>query len=411
MRELIEYCERNKNILAVVQYGSSARGDSEENSDVDIFILLNNESSKDFIFISEFLEKKYKNVPLDASFYTSDRFKLMVKHGSLFLWHLKLEGKLIYSTEYFDKHILKLSEFKGSIEDLNLYTKILNSTKKSLNVNGINYYDLSILSTLARNTLILACYNINRKQFGKMQVYNTLKEYYEDKLPIKYHNYSKLNNYRSYYHRKAPMISLPSQLKLQEYILDIENVLNFTFEQFNVNNSLDRLTYIINSNIDKSLYTSFELNIDIERDFYIYLKELCNNYYQYDLHGLSYFHIECLNQYVKSNKFPENKIINMGISLFHTYNQLKKETSIYEPERQNLFLISKTINESNLINNSLFNFIINHKNTAIAKVLLKINFLNKFLQEIENQKKITNFTFDLKYFSEHSRKILESTKK
>lgn len=399
MNELLQFCKDNKNVDAVIQYGSSARGDSSEDSDIDFFILLHKYKESDSIRIKEILRNKFTDQILDISIYESERFNLMIEHGSLFLWHLKIEGEKWYTSNYFDEQMLELAEFKGSIEDLITYNKIFNSTVRSIEKNGVNFFDLSILATLARNTLIIACYNFGNKEFGKLQVYQTCSQYYNEQLPMKFENYNELNNYRLYYSRNTPISELPSDIKVKEYILEVKSLIKFILNEINVYSSLDRLANIIYSKIDKPMYTSFELNIEIERDFYQFLRQLCKYYYQYDLVGLSKIHIDKFKEYLKKNSIEINAVIQQGIILYDIYIELKKDTNVYEPDRENLFELSKHIFESTVLIGRFTNYLINNKENKVISRLCKFRLFNKIIESIEHEYKIYNFSKDIQIFS------------
>lgn len=65
-----------------MSFGSNARGDNDNISDTDILKVCN-------------FKKEYPKKNLSVHFYTKKRLKILKEHESLFLIHLKNEGKII----------------------------------------------------------------------------------------------------------------------------------------------------------------------------------------------------------------------------------------------------------------------------------------------------------------------------
>ena len=59
-----------------------------------------------------------KNYQLKPVFYYASVVDLMIENGSLFLWHLKLEGKVLYGKGHFDKIIKNLKPFRCHHEEI-----------------------------------------------------------------------------------------------------------------------------------------------------------------------------------------------------------------------------------------------------------------------------------------------------
>lgn len=187
-------------IEVVMIYGSLARNETDENSDIDIFVLvkdsLEEESKQEIIHkISSSCKEKEINVSL----YTVKIFDQMLSDGSLFLWHLKTEGKYIYSSINTDI-FLRLNSFNGYVKNFNLYKILFQRIKKSFLKNGVNSYDLSMLFFICRNISILICFKINKPNFGRHSSYRTVIDYlnYE---PLKYSDFIYLSNWRMDYTR------------------------------------------------------------------------------------------------------------------------------------------------------------------------------------------------------------------
>jgi len=88
---------KEKNILKVILYGSVARGKEQPNSDIDLFILVNNEKNKELA--AELVHKlnisllpRYGNV-ITELIYSKEEWKL--KKNSKILKQIQAEGEII----------------------------------------------------------------------------------------------------------------------------------------------------------------------------------------------------------------------------------------------------------------------------------------------------------------------------
>jgi predicted nucleotidyltransferase len=189
-----------KGLEVVIIYGSMARNDADNNSDIDIFALVEDsltefEKEKVIDKICSLISGKEINVSL----YTKEVFNKMSKDGSLFLWHLKKEGKYLFNKNNEDIFI-NLANFNAYQKNMELYSDLFNSIQKSFGENGINSYDLSMLFFLCRNISILTCFKIGKPNFGRYSAYETLTKYlnYE---PISYSDFIYLSKWRIDYTR------------------------------------------------------------------------------------------------------------------------------------------------------------------------------------------------------------------
>src|SRR5690242_14005150 len=76
-------------------FGSHARGNHDPHSDVDILVISAVDCSRE---VRRILEKDRfdPREKLDVSFYTWTGIEKVINSGTLFGWHLKLEGKPIF---------------------------------------------------------------------------------------------------------------------------------------------------------------------------------------------------------------------------------------------------------------------------------------------------------------------------
>lgn len=218
-----EYDFQNiKGLKVVMIYGSVARNDADSNSDLDVFALVEDILTE--LEQEEVVDRicsKLKGDEINVSIYTENIFNKMLKEGSLFLWHLKLEGKYIYN-KYSTDIFYSLSNFKGYYKNLNLYKNLFKRCKQSLNENNVNSYDLSMLFFLCRNLSILTCFFMDEPNFGRYSSYQTLVRKIRQE-PLKYIDYIYLSNWRMDFTRGIEEeLEYPSKERLNELIESIQ---------------------------------------------------------------------------------------------------------------------------------------------------------------------------------------------
>ena len=225
--ENIIQLKRQGNIREIYLFGSVARGDQDEQSDVDILIVIDNCSEDDYIKY----KKEYASIlqiPVSwISLYRETQILKMHEKGSYFLWHLKQEGKVLYSRENeLDKLFATLPRYRGMKEDIKEYRQILDDVNEELhNVYLCIEYELSVLASLVRNTCIMLSYLNNRFDFSRNQVVKYCIDTY--KIDVSLEEYRALYKYRSYETGKIQRVEkgkiedINKWVKVENQLLDI----------------------------------------------------------------------------------------------------------------------------------------------------------------------------------------------
>ncbi|MDO8259877.1 MAG: nucleotidyltransferase domain-containing protein [Candidatus Magasanikbacteria bacterium] len=217
------------NILAVILFGSFARGDNDPESDYDLCVLtqerqsheLNVEQLNEIITDDRLLE----NNPV---FYPASAVASMLKHGSLFLWHLKQEGKVLYGEEYFSSKIKELSLFIHHHEDIAYHKELFCDLVSSWEYLSLpNELDLSILFTIARNTCMILAHKFGKPSFGRLSSFVAAKSFFSD-LPINFEAYQCLSTWKIIYERDMTRkLNLPTAIEFKKIIDIIDKLLRF----------------------------------------------------------------------------------------------------------------------------------------------------------------------------------------
>ena len=218
--------EMPKELLCVIDsvylYGSMARGDAFNGSDCDLLIVVNDCSEEVYNKIKKATSLWNSNLMLEVAIYQMSLLKKMQEIGSLFLWHIKLEAKKVYSNgDHFTELLSNLADYSNSGAAITEYREIMNDI---INDNAddadVIAYNLSIMATLIRNTCIICCSLIGNKQFGRVLPVVICRAYFQEQFPINIEDYEEMYMYRIAINRGG---KLPKQLDLINYYNDWKN--------------------------------------------------------------------------------------------------------------------------------------------------------------------------------------------
>jgi predicted nucleotidyltransferase len=217
------------NILSVILYGSQARNDSDYLSDTDICIFVEERPFKKET-IDE-LKVLVPNIEIDRAnitVYTNAVVDLMAKNGSLFLWHLKLEGVVLFGESYFHSKINKLRKFRNHADELSYHSEIYNDLLASWKkIRIINELDLSVLFTIIRNTCMVLSHFGGKPVFGRTSCFLIAKELFPE-LPFDIDDYKYLARWKIIYERDASLnCDLPKVKYYEKLIMDVEEIISY----------------------------------------------------------------------------------------------------------------------------------------------------------------------------------------
>lgn len=219
----------NHNILSVIIYGSTARNDNDTNSDIDLCVLTKSRGQHDLRQLDD-IEITYNihEKELIPTFYSESVVNSMLEHGSLFLWHLKLEGKVLYGEEYFTKKISTLTPFKSHKDEIIYHSSLFSDLLNSWNCIFIpNEFDLSILFTILRNTCMILSHQVGKPSFGRINSFITAKEAFPD-MPMSLEQYIYLSRWKIIYERNTNnKLDLPNRMEYERLLTITEGLLSY----------------------------------------------------------------------------------------------------------------------------------------------------------------------------------------
>lgn len=219
----------DSNILSIILYGSYARNDHDTASDYDVCVLTKNRQNYglDLEEIKRIIGDPQKS-QLNLVCYSSPVVDSMLEHGSLFLWHLRIEGKVLYGEDYFINKIKKLNSFRSHHEEIIYHTELFDDLTHSWKYICLpNELDLSLLFTIARNTCMILSHKMGKPSFGRLNSYSTAKTLFHD-LPLSIDEYLYLSNWKTVYERNSEKnYVLPSVYKYKIIINKMEKLLQY----------------------------------------------------------------------------------------------------------------------------------------------------------------------------------------
>jgi Nucleotidyltransferase domain len=143
-----------------VLYGSAARGDDDTLSDVDVLIVEDRHIHRPSIQGATVVR------------YTWKEFCDMSEYGSLFLRHLRAEGRLIRCDGAGKKNYRRLLErlppYPRALFDLRSFESAINDSELALTAGDTSVeFELASLATVMRHCSILASYLMGEEDFSR----------------------------------------------------------------------------------------------------------------------------------------------------------------------------------------------------------------------------------------------------
>lgn len=153
---------------ALMLYGSTARGDSDPDSDVDVLAIA--DTPPTIADLSEFRDLATDLDRICITSYSWAEFEAMASYGSLFLHHLGAEGKLL-RTSGDESRLLRILRFLRPYErvtqDVMSFRLTLSDVEDALHNDHSFVYEVSVVTTVLRHASILGCYMAGRPTFSR----------------------------------------------------------------------------------------------------------------------------------------------------------------------------------------------------------------------------------------------------
>ena len=149
-------------------YGSVARGDADRLSDFDVLVVGPEAGELGTVMTAAGLGCHEVSI----SRYSWDEIVGMAKYGSLFLHHVRLEGRPLYEDDACRGRLRDvlagLGEYMLARRDVQGFKTVLGDVAESLRCGGAKAFELSVLGTVIRHGSILGCWLIGNPAFGRL---------------------------------------------------------------------------------------------------------------------------------------------------------------------------------------------------------------------------------------------------
>lgn len=138
-------------IISEILFGSKARGDDDKNSDTDILLVINDLPHEQQLKLKKIYAQENGIEEEYISIMSLNSLKKFTTRGSLFVWHLKLEGKIKYDRFGISEKVLKSMKKKPDyIYELSKYEIALNrlideSNEENYIATTVDYYLMMVI--------------------------------------------------------------------------------------------------------------------------------------------------------------------------------------------------------------------------------------------------------------------------
>jgi predicted nucleotidyltransferase len=220
-------------LKAVILFGSAARGDEDVHSDRDVCAIVDDLPDRDVHSIKRRVAAIYHTDPRSVSAYRQSTVSQMAETGSLFLWHLKREGRILYDRGGAARRMLSnLKEYRRHSEDLLRFQEVFDDTAREFAARPeLDLFDLHALFLVTRNVCMLLTVKAGDPHFGRASVYAGAVQHY-GRLPITARLFAELSNAHLVYLRGADAkVTLPSRVAARRTLQNVSSLLRFAWRR------------------------------------------------------------------------------------------------------------------------------------------------------------------------------------
>lgn len=215
-------------ISGIMLFGSFTTKTNHKNSDLDILVIYNEDFNRKALKSSLQTKLNIDSNPIDLTCYSNNEFEQMISVGSLFVEHLKSEGKILFGEKYLKGRLSQAKSFHFYLEELLYYKQIyLDVLQENKEASKDRVFEIQLEFTISRNICILLCNYKGFKLFGKNNAFQKCIEIFMN-FPINEAYYSKLESIKDFYQGNKVTLehNEPFKSRLVHLISFAEIVLN-----------------------------------------------------------------------------------------------------------------------------------------------------------------------------------------
>lgn len=234
------YCiKQHGTIEEIWLFGSYARGEQDQYSDIDLLIVIQDCDDEEYKRIKMQLSQEL-GMPLEwLSLYEIHKIREMAAQGSYFMWHIRQEGRLLYAKGDFLRDILaELPEYQNAMQDLEDYSIICNDIRCNLLEKYVDItYELSVLASIIRNTSMTVDFLEGKMSFGRVQAVEICNAILKGRCNIPIKEYERLYTNRLYMTGKADTYARMTINDVAEWLNKAEHLILCAKEIYNAKNN------------------------------------------------------------------------------------------------------------------------------------------------------------------------------
>lgn len=169
-------------VIGVIEFGSTARDDADQHSDKDVFAVVEDVDADVLDTLRGIVATRYSTTPASVACYSISSFDQMISHGSLFTWHLRLEGRILNDPDgVFKEAFENLAPYEAFATDLARFREIYLDVCEAHTASGIlDTFEEHVLFVVARNVCMLLTARCGQPTFGRRTVISKARALYAE---------------------------------------------------------------------------------------------------------------------------------------------------------------------------------------------------------------------------------------
>lgn len=152
-------------LLAVYVFGSAARGEPDDRSDLDLLAIVRDGAGKvPSSEVESLVPPALRSLDASISWYGAKRIEQMFKAGELFAWHLYRETEPLLEKEPVIANLGMPAPYEDMIDDIVSFQRVLQGIPSQLEDAPANaVYELGLIYICLRNIAMAASWALARK--------------------------------------------------------------------------------------------------------------------------------------------------------------------------------------------------------------------------------------------------------
>ena len=199
-------------------YGSTARGDADELSDVDILVVSDGGEWLKVLDVATYGTAGADVRRLSPLHFSWTEIGAMAEYGSLFLHHVRLEGRSL--TDQDDRLadlLARLPPYQRAGQEIRAFQTVLGDVRQSVARAHSPPFELAVVATALRHAFILGCYVSRQPDFGRTTPFHRLCRMLGEP-PALAADLATLYEFRLYQHDRAAIPFTPNTADVHRWL-------------------------------------------------------------------------------------------------------------------------------------------------------------------------------------------------